>query len=85
LDQNTLKLKKLKTKKPLKSLRLHSLVNTKENEDVKKKMRKKIVVKDLMNVLNSNQTMGPKGGSQLMHLQLRIDIQNTFSNVISSA
>lgn len=26
--------------KPLKSLRLHSLVNTKENEDVKKKMKK---------------------------------------------
>jgi hypothetical protein len=28
---------------------------------------------------------GPKGGSQLMHLQLRIDIQVTFSSVISSA
>jgi hypothetical protein len=54
--------------KLFKSLRLHSLVNTKENEDVKKKMKKKIVVKDLMNVLGSNQTMSPKGGSKLMHL-----------------
>jgi hypothetical protein len=31
-------------RKPLKSLKLHSLVNTKENEDVKKN-EKKIVVK----------------------------------------
>jgi hypothetical protein len=57
--------------KLFKSLRLHSLVNTKENEDVKKKMKKKkIVVKDLMNVLGSNQTMSPKGGSKLMHFAI---------------
>ncbi len=68
LDQNMLKWINLKMQKLFKSLRLHSLVNTKENEDVKKKMKKKIVVKDLMNVLGSNQTMSPKGGSKLMHL-----------------
>jgi hypothetical protein len=36
----------------------------------RRKWKKKIVVKDLMNVLGSNQTMSPKGGSKLMHFAI---------------
>ncbi len=38
-----IKMNKFVNAKPLKSLRLHSFVNTKENEDVEKKMKKKML------------------------------------------